>query len=251
MKNKTILVTGATGGIGGAITKLLLLLGYIIYAPVRDLMSAEKKFADFPNRHNLIVDKCDVENVAEARAYIAKLKNAGVKFERLLLAAGTLIYDHQFIEGDMDDETKKEMFKKMSPEERAPLEALSKKANYTANTHTKENIIIPYLDLYHDEVKETRLEMIGSQAAGFPIGHEWRFDEEGYCFSHVGVRHIGEEYGPRFADSKAYVAEPALIDTPMTRIKFAKNDDGTDRDWSKVMKPDEYTQLYASENGYN
>lgn len=247
MENKNILLTGATGGIGGAIAWLLLEHGYTVYAPVRSLKKAEEKFANFPNRHNLIIEECNVENIAEAKAYVGKLRAMGVFFMALFLAAGTLLYDHQFIKGDLSDEEKKELFKTLSSANRQIVEEESKKANYVANAATKENIILPYLEFYHGVTNATKLEQIGSQAAGFEEGHLWRFDEEGYCFSHGGTRAIDKEYGHFFKDS--HVAEPALIDTPMTRIKFALNDDGTPRDWSKVMKTDEYALQLLTETG--
>ncbi len=254
MKNKNILVTGATGGIGGGIVKLLLKSGYVVYAPVRNLKVAEEKFANFANRQNLILEQCNVEDTAATLKYVEKLKMEGVNFQTVFLAAGALFYDHDFIQLDQKMEDKiedfklrKAIFEKLSQAERAPFVEAAKKVNYTANTFTKENVLLPFLDAYHDSLGETHVELIGSQAANFPEGHPWRFDEEGYHFSHVGVQDLGKDYGHRFGSM--HVEEPALIDTPMTRIKFALNDDGTLRDWSQVPTADEYAESYLKKIG--
>lgn len=255
MTNKNVLITGATGGIGGASTSLFLEHGYTVYGPVRDLNKAEEKTANFPNKENLILVQCNVENKDEARKYIQSLKEKNISFGMIVLAAGCLFYDYEFMELDQkfaskreENAAKKEKYLKLTAKERLPLIELSKKGNYSANTFTKENIIIPFLDFYHDKAKDTILELIGSQAAGFPEGHPWRFTEEGYCFSHVGVRNIKEEYGARFKEVS--VEEPPLIETPLTREKFALEDNGKPRDWTKVTSPENYILVMFKRKGY-
>jgi NAD(P)-dependent dehydrogenase (short-subunit alcohol dehydrogenase family) len=245
MENKNILGTGATGGIGGAITEVLLEHGYKVYVPVR---SIEKLEAIFGKNPNLVPALCDVENTAATESYIKSLYDAHVMFKALILGAGGLRYDHEFIEGDAPDEEKKELFKQLSAEERIPLEAASADANFRLNVLTKENVIGPFLKFYNKAALETELRPIGSQAAGFEVGHPWRFDEEGYHLSQFEARGMGPRYKDFF--KKSEVAEPALIDTPLTRVKFALNDDGTPRDWSKVMKPRQYAEIFLTEAGF-
>ncbi len=226
-KNKNVLVTGATGGIGGAITKILSENGYTIYAPVRDTQKAEVKFADSINKQAIVFAKCNVENAPETKSYIESLISSGIEIGTVILSAGTLKFDDEFATVDE-----------------------SIKANSQANLVTKENIIMPLLDIKGDLLKKTNLFLFGSQAANFEVGHPWRVNEEGYVQSHQGVMALGKRLLETGKFAGVHVAEPALVDTPLTREKFALDDStGLPRDWSKVPTENEFALSFLIEAG--
>ena len=227
MKNKNILVTGATGGIGGAVAKILLENGHTVYAPVRNMEKALAKFASAPQKDNLIFGVCDVDSATSTSNYITALRTKNVMFDTVLLSAGALMFDNEF---ENDERTAEEV-----------IEA-SITANKKANLETKVNVILPLLDSYQADIKHMQLVLIASQAADFAEDNPWRVNEEGYVQSHQAVVALGLRLTKERSFKEVVIDKPALIDTPLAREKFAFEDSGKPRDWSKVLTEEAYAK---------
>lgn len=219
---KTALVTGATGGIGGAIARRLLEEGYEVYAPVRDIPKAEKQFG---LQASIGFSECELINEESVDKYIGTLVNKGVEFDLVFLAAGGFEWDYSFPGDDIEIKQKN------------AIQSLILK-NYV----TKETVVDALIKHY-GKLSETILVLISSQAAHFAESDPRRKNEEGYVQSMQRVSSFGsflKEHG-RFRD--VIVEEPPLVNTDGVRGKFTAKTIGNDPDWKnpeQVLQPDSY-----------
>lgn len=232
MKNKNAFITGVNGGIGGGIARVLLSNGYKVYGPVRDLEKEKEKLSAYPSSENLFVVQADLGNSKVMDEYISDLFEKKIYFSVMILAAGGLRYDSSFDDGKR---TKEEIIEE------------SIRENCKINLDTKINIILPYLNYYKKEAKNTKLYPIGSQAAGFPKDHPWRVNEEGYSECQLMVRINCQRFEEFFYSVDT--EEPELIDTKLSRENFPLDDSGKPRDWSKVISPENFSLVFAKKHG--
>ena len=220
---KTALVTGTTGGIGGAIARRLLAEGYTVYAPVRNI---EKAHAVFSPESAIIFSEFDFANEEHAAQYISSADTGGIVFDAIFLAAGRFDWDSNF-QGD-DIETKR----------KNAIQSLIE-SNYV----TKESIIHALLESYADRLKDTTLVLISSQAAHFTETDPRRTNEEGYVQSMQRVSAFGADLARMGTFKHVIIEEPPLVNTDSVRTKFTAATIGTDPEWrdpQKVLQPDEY-----------
>jgi len=232
-KNNTILITGATGNIGGAVARRFSEHGWRVIAPVRKLEHNPKALAlrALPGLH---VAECNIEDVKAARLFIRSLANAGDVPAHVLEAAGVFLWDDGF----------PNVGQFASPQE---VEDFLMRANCM----TKENINGALLEYMPWEVGRMHNRMIGSHASTWGTDDPRRngpFTEEYYVRSMQRVESIGESMKSHFALSQ--VLHTPLIDTPETRRTFTpeRAPDITDEVWKTAVTPQEYAvELYPDE----
>lgn len=83
---KTILVTGATSGIGEAVSYYLSNCGYYVVLCGRDIAKLEKVKKEIGNNTDIIC--CDLENLDSAKYVFEESKNRGLKYDGLVYSAG-------------------------------------------------------------------------------------------------------------------------------------------------------------------
>jgi NAD(P)-dependent dehydrogenase (short-subunit alcohol dehydrogenase family) len=226
-KQKIALVTGVTGGIGGAFAKFLIGLGYLIFAPVRNEAKALEIFGDNPS---VTFEECDLENDEAVLKYIQNVAKEGIVFDLVILAAGQFKWDNEFIGADMEEK------------EKNAKDELTK-----ANLLTKATFIYALQTVYNDRLHETEIWLISSQAADFAendpkrLNVETGYKQEGYIYN---MYKIAYELGPKLTEQGMYkrvvVLKPDLIDTPGARKEFSKKTIGFDPDWPNIQSSDEY-----------
>lgn len=224
MNKKTILITGATGGIGGAAVRYFLRRGWYVIAPVRSLKKSEAQ--GLMKLTDIQVFRCDVENKEEVDRLIISLKNDNVHIDRVFLAAGIFLWDDGF------------------PGPLLPYDEV-KAIVRAANLTTKETIINALSATYKESLGAIDFDIIGSHAADFREGHPFRTGETIYADTMLDVR----IYGISLRDQQVYKSvtmhEPGLIDTLMARAAFIP-DRAPDIDWSKAMTPEAYIESIFS-----
>lgn len=222
MKNKIVLLTGATGGIGSEIAKQLLLLGCTIYAPIRNIEKAKRIFGE---NSQIKFSLINIEKLEPTSQYILDLQNHGIVFDLVILAAGDFWWDDdERLIGATPEEKQEDAIKKMN----------------IINYVTSETIILGLLDAYQN-LSMTTLVIISSQAANFEIGHPKRVNEEGYVLSKQKLSALGK----RLLESKklkdVFVEEPALVGTQKAKDRFNQKTIGQEPDWeNQEKKPEEY-----------
>jgi|GEM_PF-2302720 len=225
MEKKYILLTGATGGIGSAIAKLLMFLGYTIYAPVRDMDRAKGIYGD---DERIICTLVSIENAKDTHNYIFGLHKQGIVFDFVILAAGKFIWDDKF-EGNTPEEKQKNAIEKMM----------------VINYVTSETVINALLSVYHDKsgitLAKTTLVIISSQAARFEVGHPFRVNEEGYVVSKTKLSAFGRDVAALEKFFSVVIQEPGRVGTESAKESFNAKTIGADLDWEKdEKKPEEY-----------
>ncbi len=216
MNKKTILVTGATGGIGGAAARYLVSQGHTVIAPVRSLSKPEAQaLLKISGIHVLL---CDVENRQQTRELFQELKNDKYPIDRVFLAAGVFLWDDGFPGPILPFDE---------------VQSLVDRANYV----TKENIVDAVAEFY--DTSRIMLEIVGSHAADFIEGHPFRKGETIYADTMLAVRNYAHELNTSNRWGSVVLYEPGLIDTSMARAAFTP-ERAPDIDWSKAIKPHEY-----------
>ena len=81
---KTALITGGTGGIGGACVKILHDLGWEIYTPVRNIKTAQDLLT-MPGVH---IEEVDFTDQAKINTYCLNLTTSISELSLVVLAAG-------------------------------------------------------------------------------------------------------------------------------------------------------------------
>lgn len=232
MNKKTILITGASGDLGGAAAHYFLERGWHVIAPVRSLGKPEVQ--ELMKLPDIDVILCDIEKANLVDQFIKSLKNDGVHIDHVFLAAGQFLWD--------DGYPDKELFaRKVSPEE---VRDILMRANVT----TKETVIKALQYQYAGELHETALTMVASHAGKWPPEHPLRngpFGQEGYVAPMAKVIGLGEELRSEPNPDKRFksvtVLETPLIDGVMSRKAFTP-ERAPDVDWSKAKKSKDYME---------
>lgn len=233
MEKKYVLVTGATGGIGGAIIKLLAILGYYVLAPGRNKSRAVEIFGNDPH---IIIDECNLESEEAVTVYLRKKKEERIIPVAIILAAGTFKWDDY------------EKFPGNTIEEKFPH---AKEFLVTANFKTKESFLVAVHQAYSkDECKEIILAVIGSQAAKFAKDDFRRERQEAYHISHAMVASL--EGSPSVQGfKKFFLFEPPWVSTDLVKDEFriGKGTMTENPNWEEQKSPDEFAKELATETG--
>lgn len=196
--SKTALVTGPTGGIGGAVTRLFMSNGYQIQALVRSLSKAKEQYGD-DNR--IRFSDLSMENEATAQQYAQELFQTGIQLDVIFLAAGDMKKDdHEMFAGSVEE---------------------SKAYNNQANFIIKKNLLEAIIAVYPREMlRHTIVVLLSSQAANFHVGHPFRVNEEGYVYSTRNLSDYGMDLKTRGIFKEVYILEPSLIESNLSRREF-------------------------------
>jgi len=87
LTNKTILITGATSGIGYTTTKALIKTKATIIVAVRNIELARKKFSKYPN---IIIKYLDLSKYESIKNLVNEIKNENIKLDYLINNAGLM-----------------------------------------------------------------------------------------------------------------------------------------------------------------
>lgn len=223
MNKKIALITGGTGGIGGACVRYLSKKGWIVYVPVRSMNENAKKLERLPGVIVTIVDQDSVEAV---RLYIRSLYEEGVIPTLIILAAGGWgpnreFYDHQFPGATIKEQQRQAI------------------AGHTASSvTTKETVLKSLVWVYSDEeVKTMTLVAIGSHAAAFSNEEALHYEEVGY----VEAMRLLEVLIRKFAGffKHAFVDRAGLVRTTLTKTNLSSVLDDPTRE---VKESDQYAE---------
>ncbi len=208
---KTGIITGASGGIGGAFAKYFLEKNYKIYAPVRDTLRVSKNIAG----HQLL--RSFKADITSKKAMCEALKKTKSIPTVVVLSAGTFAWDTEF-----------------------PNQAKAIKQLTAINTTSKKTFVTALVKTYGKKLDETTLIMMGSHARTFLKSDPRRKNEEGYVQSMLGLYYFGKELRKKKIFKEVIVFEPGLIDTPLARKKFTKETIGETPNWKEVPTPRQY-----------
>ncbi len=220
LMKKTILITGATGGIGGAAVRFFLQHGWHVIAPVRSLSKLEAQ--ELMKLPGVQVILCDVEQAEAVDRMITSLKNDEVHIDRVFLAAGIFLWDDGFPGTELGFEEVERIV-------------------HAANLMTKENVINGLRNLYGSDLAGIDIDIIGSHAADFRVGHPFRPGETIYADKMLDVRLWGIGLRDQGYYHTVTIHEPGLIDTLMARAAFTL-DRVPDIDWSTTKTPEAYIE---------
>ena len=198
------LVTGATGGIGGALTRLLHNLDWEIYAPVRNLKTAGK-LLELPNVHVVEVDFTNQKNLND---YVLELSKKVAVIDFVALTSGGRGANGEFLDSEFPGET----------EEQKVANAIA--GHTEASVNTKRRILEALVSVYGQSLKQTVLATIGSHAESFSDELTERYKEFGYRASMIGVDVLAKEYEPFFRSM--FIDKPGLVRTSLTEEKLSE-----------------------------
>jgi NAD(P)-dependent dehydrogenase (short-subunit alcohol dehydrogenase family) len=85
--DKTIVITGATNGVGLATTKALIKTKAIIYVLVRNIVLAQKRFGKYPN---IVIKKVDLSDFSSIVSLIKDFRESNIKIDYLINNAGIM-----------------------------------------------------------------------------------------------------------------------------------------------------------------
>lgn len=200
---KIALVTGGTGDIGGAFTKSFLEAGYTVFLPVRDMEKAKRIFPDTAVYPHV----CDLTSFENIRLYIVALRDRGIVFDAVVLAAGGRD-KKRFWDSDFSGDT---------PQARQEHAIALMREN---NVRTKETVVAALSAAYATDLSHTTLIVIGSHAAGFGPQHPFRHNEEGYVQAMMAVRELALTLRSRHVFKDVVLVEPGQVEGDFVREVF-------------------------------
>lgn len=222
---KTVLITGGTGGIGGAFAKEFSRRGYRLLLPVRDLNSPSAK--ELSLLEGAALSLCLIDDRHAVDVYLAALKEQGESISVFVLAAGVFKRDDKF-----------EGATKEAQQQRAISEL--EKANVT----TKITVIEALHRHYASDEKNMTGIIIGSHAANFGHDHSFRPEQEGYVSSMRKVQTLAQMLKNQGRFKTLVLKEPGKIDTPSLREELGLTGDEQD-----MRSPEEFVVEVLHEAG--
>ena len=225
---KTVLITGGTGGIGGACLDLLHKNGWEIYAPVRNIKTADR-LLELPH---VYVEEIDFTNQQKLNDYCIRLMKHIPSLTLVALLAGGRGPNKEFFDEDFPGSSKEEKV-------RNAIEG-----HKEASVLTKKRMLSAIVHSYRPVLKDTVLATVGSHAADFSDELALEYDEIGYATSMKGVREVVADYKQYFGSVVFH--EPGLVRTGLTKDKlaFALNDPK-----NKKQEADEYALEFLTKTG--
>lgn len=227
---KNIIITGGSGGIGGAVAHRFLEHGWHIHLLLRSLESDE--IQQLMKRPNVSVYKSDPENKEITLSTIQSIKNSGIVPDFVFHSAGTFMWDDGY-----------------PGPKRSSFEV--KEILFKANVKTKESVVSAIESVYENSLSAIEQAFIGSHAANFaPDGPEraGKYKEEGY----VDVTFIVQKMAHNIESSGKYrsifLFEPGLVNTKMAQEAFPEERIGFKIDWSTVPTPTQYSEIIFPES---
>jgi len=218
--NKTALITGATGGIGGAFAKLLDQHGYELILPVRNIL----KLAGFSGK--FFAKEFDLENLNSFESFLREVKSVRNHIDLVVLSAGRFAWDNEFESEDL------------------AIEQLDK-----ANFQTKKVAVEALKKVFGDTLNQTTIVIISSHAAYFDQNHPFRVGEEGYVRSMVKVSELAQDLQKQGIFNNVVLEEPGRIGTESAKKSFNSETIGEDPDWQKEISPSDYVESVISKIG--
>jgi NADP-dependent 3-hydroxy acid dehydrogenase YdfG len=214
--NKTAVVFGITGGIGGAVGRLLLKEGWQVFGVGRNPEKLKKINQENPE---IITLSSDLNSEEETLMLWREILKNTDKVDLIIMAAGNISVDSKF-----PGETKEER------------EANAINGLINDNFLTKVRIDKSFQNLF--DPKETILNVISSHAAYFAPTDPKRENEEGYVISMKLVSRWAKGLAKNGVYKSVILEEPGLINTKKVFESLNKEtigvdlnpDDGKDED---------------------
>ncbi len=225
---KKALITGGTGGIGGACLRVLQGLGWEIYAPVRNLKTAGK-IIDLPNVH---VEEIDFKDQEKVSVYVSSLASKGALFDFVALLAGGKGPHGEFFDTEFPGDTKDEQI------------ANAILGHMEASVYTKERLLQALVSVYGEQLRQSVLATIGSHAESFSDELTASYKEFGYRASMRGVDALATNYAPFF--ERMFIDKPGLVRTPLTEGKLA---DALADPNNQKQEADDYAREFLTKAG--
>jgi NAD(P)-dependent dehydrogenase (short-subunit alcohol dehydrogenase family) len=220
---KNIVITGGSGGIGGAVAKTFLKHGWHVHLFLRSFENPEvQQMMKLPN---VSVYKSDPGNKTALIEALTAMKNDNVHVDFVFHAAGTFLWDDGFPRQERSFEEVKQIL-------------------FQSNVETKENLVAAIESVYRDSLSTIEQGFVGSHAGKFAPGGPERtgkFTQEGY----VEPMALIEGMATMLRDSGRYknifLYEPGFINTGLMDA-FTTERLGFAVDWSTVKTPDQYAE---------
>lgn len=220
--NKTIFITGASGGVGGAIARLFQSNGWNIHVFLRSL--GKKETQELMHLSNVFAHESNPENKDEMVSTFQTLLQRGIIPSIVFHSAGTFMWDDGY------------------PGSQIPLDEV-KDILFRSNVQTKISTVEALREVYFDHLLDIEQFFVGSHAANFALDGPERtgkYTEEAYVEAMQKVA----QYGKALIEEKQWgditVLEPGLIDTHMARKAFTLERIGREPDWSHAPSPETY-----------
>lgn len=220
--NKTIFVTGASGGIGGAVALLFQKNGWNVHVFLRSLDKEETKgLIALPH---VFAHKSNPEYKDEMVVAFSELAKKDIIPSIVFHSAGTFLWDDGY------------------PGPKLPFDEV-KDMLFRSNVQTKVSTVEALREVYHAHLLGIQQFFVGSHASSFaPDGPErtGKYTEEAYVEPMQKVA----QYGKTLTEEKQWgditVLEPGLIDTHMARKAFTLERIGREPDWAHAPSPESY-----------
>jgi NAD(P)-dependent dehydrogenase (short-subunit alcohol dehydrogenase family) len=220
---KNIIITGASGGIGGAVTKRFLDYGWHVHLLLRSFESpAIQSLMKLPN---VSVYKSDPENDEITATTIQTIKNDGFDIDFVFHSAGTFLWDDGY-----------------PKQPRSFLEV--RDILFRANVKTKVSLVNAIESVYRDSLGKIEQGFIGSHAANFaPDGPErtGRYPEEAYVESMSLVQGMAKSLLASGKYKSIFLFEPGLVNTGLNEA-FTEDRVESKIDWDTVATPEQYAE---------
>ncbi len=205
---KTALITGGTGGIGGACVKILHGLGWEVYVPVRNMKTAQALLS----MSGVHVEEVDFTDQTKINTYCLNLTTLIPELSLIVLAAGGRGPNKEFFDADFPGNTPEEKLERANAD------------HWEASVETKRRLLDGLIGSFGASLKRTFLVAVGSHISTYPFEQAVEWGEIGYYKSMVGVDTEITKISSLFENF--LVDKPALIRTGLTQdsLKFALDD---------------------------